>query len=98
MEEYIRGFSGLDGQPLIYGLRDDLIGPVAASDPTYCDHGSKYFTHDEKMISRGSILSGPAVLGTDSEDIGPFTDYFITYRSLIWDKMFVIFQGLDVWT
>ena len=35
VEEYIRGFRGVDGLPLSYGLRDDLISPVAASDPMY---------------------------------------------------------------
>ena len=34
MEEYIRLFLGVDGQPLSYGFRDDLIAPVAASYPT----------------------------------------------------------------
>ena len=67
MEDYIRGFYGVDGQPLSYGLREDLIAPVAASDPTYRANGSDYFTHDEEMIARGSILSGPAALGTDPE-------------------------------
>ena len=47
VEEYIRGFQGVDGQPLSYGLRDGLIAPFATSDPTYCPNGSKYFTHDE---------------------------------------------------
>ena len=50
------------------------------------------------MITRESILSGPAVLGTDLEEIGPFTDSFITNRSLILDKIVEIFQGLDAWT
>ena len=55
-------------------LRYDLISPVSASDPTYRANGSEYFTHDEEMIAQGLILSGPAVLGTDPEEIGPFTD------------------------
>ena len=79
--------------PLSYGLRDDFIAPVASSDPTYRDTGSEYFTHNEDMISRGSILSGPAVLGTDPEAVGPFTDSFIIYIALIWDNMVAIFQG-----
>ena len=68
MEEYIRLFCGVDGQPLRYGLMDDLIDPVAANDPTYRNNGIEYFTHDEEMIARGSILSGPEVLGADPED------------------------------
>ena len=84
--------------PLSYGLRDDFIAPVASSDPTYRNTGGEYFTHNEDMISRGSILSGPAVLGNDPEDIGPFTDSFITNRALVWEKMVVIFQGSDAWT
>ena len=98
MEEYIRVFRGVDGQPLRYGLRDDLIAPVDASDPTYQSNGSEYFTHDEEMITRGLILSGPAVLGTDPEEIGTFADSFITNRALIWYKMVAILQGSDVWT
>ena len=49
-EEYIRGFRGVDGQPISYMLGDDLIDPVAANDPTYHNNGSEYFTHDEDMI------------------------------------------------
>ena len=37
--------------PISYGLRDDLIAPVFASDPMYRANGSKYFTYDEKMIA-----------------------------------------------
>ena len=32
VEEYIRQFHEVYGKPLSYGLRDDLISPVAASD------------------------------------------------------------------
>ena len=45
------------------------------------------------MIARGSILSGPVVLGTDPEYIGLLTDSLITDRDLIWGKMVEIFQG-----
>ena len=93
LEEYIRGFHKVDGQPLSYRLRDGLIAPVAANYPTYRDNGSEYFTHDEEMIAGGLILSGTDVLGTDPEDIGPFTNSFISNRSLIWYKMVAIFQG-----
>ena len=34
VEKYIRGFHGIDGQTPRYGLRDDLIALVSASDPT----------------------------------------------------------------
>ena len=53
VEEYIREFQRVNGQTLIYGLRDDLIALGAASDPTYCANGIKNFTHDEDMITRG---------------------------------------------
>ena len=75
-----------------------MISPAAVSDPKYWNNGSKYFTHDDEMIARGSILSGTAMLGTDPEDISPFTDYFITDRAFVWDKMVEIFQGLDACT
>ena len=96
-EEYIVGFQIVDGQPLSYGLRDDLIPPVAVNDPTQRANGSKYFTHYEEMIAHGSILSGPAALGSDPEAVGSFTNLFITDRALMWDKMVEIFQGLDEW-
>ena len=83
VEEYIRGFRGLDGQPLSYRLGYYLIVPVTASDLTYGVNGSKYFTHDEEMIARGSILSGLTVLGTDPEAVGPFTGSFIIDRALL---------------
>ena len=35
MEEYIRGFLGVDGQPFSYGLRDYFIAPVTTSDTMY---------------------------------------------------------------
>ena len=70
-EDYIRGFHGVYGQPLRYGLRDDLIDLVAASDPTYSINGSKYFTDNEDMVAQGMILTGPAELGTDPEEISP---------------------------
>ena len=47
------------------------------------------------MITQGSIISGTAVIGTTPEEIGPFTDSFITDRALIWEKMVEIFQGSD---
>ena len=47
VEEYIRGFRGVDDQPLSYGLRYSLEPPVATIDPTHYANGSKYFTHDE---------------------------------------------------
>ena len=84
--------------PLSYGLRDDFIAPVASSDPTYRDTGSEYFTHNEDMISRGSILSGPALLGTEPEEIGTFSDSLINDIVLICDNMFAILQGLEAWT
>ena len=68
-----------------------MIAPVAASDTIYRDNGRDYFTHYEEMINRGSILSGPAALGTDPKYIEPFTDSFIVDRALIWDKMVAIF-------
>ena len=66
-----------------------MITPVAASDPMYRNNGSEYFTHDEEMIAHGSIIIGPAVLGSDPEDVGPFTDLFIFF----WENIVTIFQG-----
>ena len=75
VEDYIRRFRGVDGKPLSYRLRDDLIAPVAASDPTYRANGIYYFTHDEEMIADGSILSGPVMLGSEPEAVRPFMDF-----------------------
>ena len=47
VEEYIRGFCGVDGQPLSYGLIENFIAPVVVSDTTYRTNGSEYFTHNE---------------------------------------------------
>ena len=71
---------------------------AASSDPTHRANGSGYFTHDEEMIACGSILSRSRVVGSDPEDIGPFTNSLITDRALIWDKMVAIFQGTDACT
>ena len=90
MEDYIRVFQGVDGQPLHYGLRDDLEPPAVSSDTMNRANGTKYFTHDEYMISCGLILSGTVVFRSDPKYVGPFTDLFITNRALIWDKMVAI--------
>ena len=50
------------------------------------------------MISCGSILSGPAVFGSDPEASVPFINLLITDRALIWYNMDAIFQVLDAWT
>ena len=97
VEECIRVFQGVYGQPLSYGLRDDLEPPASVSDPTYNTSGSKYFTPDEEMIYCGPIISGAAVSVSDPETIGPFTDLFTTDRALVWDKMDTILQGSDAW-
>ena len=98
VENCIRGFRGVYGKTLRYGLRDDLIDLVAASDSTYHANGSEYFTQNEEMIARGLILSGPAVLGTEPEEIGTFSDSLINDIVLICDNMFAILQGLEAWT
>ena len=67
VEEYMIESHTVYGKPLSYGLREDLIYPVAAHDPMYRANGSEYFTPDEEMIFQGLILSGPAVLGADPE-------------------------------
>ena len=90
-------FHGVYGQPPSYGLRDYLIAPVSANDPMYRANGRENFTNDEEMITQISILSGPDVLGTDPEEIGPVTNSLITNRSLIWDKIVAIFQVSDAW-
>ena len=41
VEEYIRGFCRVDWQRLRFGLKGDLINPVASNDPTYCDNESE---------------------------------------------------------
>ena len=82
-EDYIRGFRGVDGQPLSYGLRDDLEPPADTSDPIHRASVSKCFTHNEDMIACGLILSGPVVFESVPETVGPFTNFFITDRALI---------------
>ena len=39
VEDYTRGFCGVDGQPLSFRLRDYLIAPVDANDTTYRANG-----------------------------------------------------------
>ena len=96
VEEYSRGSLVVDIQPLSNGLRDDLEPPTAASDPVYRANSSKYSTHDEEMVDHGPILSRSAVSGSDSEAIGPFSDSFITDRSLVWYKMVAQPQNIVV--
>ena len=98
VEDYIRGFSWVNGQPLSYEFSEDLIAAIVASDPTYRNNGSDYFMRDEEMIAQGLILSGPAALETDPEEMGPFTHSFITNRAFICYRMVAIFQESDAWT
>ena len=97
VEECIRRFLGVYGQPLSYELRDDFEPPAAASDPMHRANGTNYFTHDDDMIDCELILSGPTVFVSDPEAVGPFIDSLITYRELIWDKMVAMFQGSNSW-
>lgn len=98
VEEYLHGFRGVDGQPLSYVLNNEMVPSPEATDPGYRQAGSTYFTPDEEMLARAPILSGPVVLGTDPEEVGPFTDSFITDRATVWDKLTSIFQGSPAWT
>ena len=75
-----------------------MIPPDTTSGPTQRANGSEYFTHDEEIIARGLILSGPVELGIDPEAVVPFTNLFITDRALISDKMVAIFQVSNAWT
>ena len=54
--EYIRGLRGVDGNPISYVIRQDLFPELAAQDPMCGTIGSKYFTINEDMISRGPII------------------------------------------
>ena len=47
VEECIRGFQVVYGQPHCYILKDDLIPAVAASATTYRGNGSDYFSHNQ---------------------------------------------------
>ena len=51
VEDFIKEFQVEDGKPLSYRFSDDFIAPDAATDITYRTNGSKYFTHDEEIIS-----------------------------------------------
>ena len=75
--EYIRGFHGVDGNPLSYCLRDDLAPRSELTDPTVGTNKSTYLTSDEEMIARGKIISGVIVAGTYPEVFGPFADSYV---------------------
>ena len=54
--EYICGLRGVDENPIIYVIRQDLFPDLAAQDPMCGTIGSKYFTIDEEMIACGPII------------------------------------------
>ena len=72
-----------------------MIPPVSAVDPTHRTNSSKYFIYDEDMITRGSICSVPAALGSNPKAVGPFNDSFIIDIAVIFDKMVAMFQVSD---
>ena len=96
--EYIRGFRGVDGNPISYVIRQDLFPELAAQDPIRGTIGSKYFTIDEDMISRGPIIEGTEVAGTDHDNLDPFINAFMSDRTRVWDKLCAIFHQSEAWT
>ena len=85
----------MDGNPLSYVIRQDLF-PELASQETMCGTvGSKYFIIDEEMIASGPIIEGTEVSGTDNENLGPFTNAYMSDRTRLWDKLCAIFQQIE---
>lgn len=94
VEEYLRQFRGINGVPLSYVVRKDLIPTTAANDPS-----TNYSTLDEEMIARAPILeAGAAGTLDDLEKNGPFVDTYMTDRTTAWDKLAVLFQNHASWT
>ena len=94
---YIDGHRGVDNHPLGYVIRDQLIPTAAADDPTVRAAGSTYFTHDEELRARATIVDRPVVAGTDPEVIGPFSDTYIADRKKVYELLCSIFQNTTAW-
>ena len=60
--------------------------------------GRKYFTIDEEIISRGPIIQGIQVAGTDHKNLDSFTNSYMSDRKRVWEKLCAIFQQSEAWT
>ena len=60
--------------------------------------GSKYFTIDDDMIDPRPIIEGMEVSDMDHENIGPFTNAYMSDRKIVCEKLCAIFQQSEDWT
>ena len=99
MENYIRGFLGVDKTPLTYATRVALFPPRAADDPIFGTAGSVYSSVDKEIISRHRIVdrsvASVGVTVKEHEKDGPWDESFMTDNTRLWEILSGIFGETD---
>ena len=94
VEEYLPTFRGMNGAPLSYVVRKQLV-PTSEAD--YLLNG--YDNIDEEMIERAPILVAGIVGNTAAlEANGPFTASYLTDQDTVWAKLTAIVVYSTAWT
>ena len=89
VEEYLRKFRGVNGAPLSYVVRKQLVPTAEVDDPS-----NVYDTINEYMIERAPIVVA-CIVGTTAslEANGPYTASCLTDRATVWAKLTAIFEN-----
>ena len=93
VEDYLCNFSGLNGIPLNYVVRKQIIHTASSGYPY-----TNYITYNYEMLSRAPIVDSTAVVINYMLEIhGPFVDSYIHDYTTVWDDITAIFQEKSDW-
>jgi hypothetical protein len=98
INEYLRGLRGYKDHPLSYVHCTDILPVLAALDPATGVIGSAHNSHDDEMIARSTILLAGAIVGPNTEALGPFAPSFLVDRATVWEKLSEILLSHDAFT
>ena len=94
VEEYLRMFCGVNGTPMPYVARNQIV-PTAESE--YPSNG--YNTTNYQMIASAPIvIEGTVGTIADLEANGPIIASYFTDRATFWGKLNAIFTDSTTWT
>ena len=93
VEEYLRTSCGVNGTPLSYFVRKQLVPTAEAENPLNgCD------TIDEEIIARAAIMvAGTAGNTASLEENGPFITSYLTDWATVWGKSTATFSDSTTW-
>ena len=94
VEENLHTFRGVNGAPLSYVVKKQLVPTAESEDPS-----NRYDTIDEDIIERDPIVVAVIVSNNaDLEANGPFTVSYLTDRATVLAKLTAIFSDSTAWT